>query len=94
MSRPWGQESRRASRLTSLDSSQAQIQGFELAHASTYPIEELLECMKGSVLQIQNYRVSMTQGDNRISKRSPSEGPILIELQKPEASDQTNESLQ
>ena len=49
-----------------------------MAHASTYPIEELLECMKGSVLQIQNYRVSMTQGDNRISKRSPSEGPILM----------------
>ena len=72
VSRPWGQESRRASRLTSSDTSQAQIQGFELAHPNIYPINELLECMKGLVLQIQNYRISMTQGNNRISERNPS----------------------
>ena len=65
--------------LTSSDTSQAQIQGFELAHPNIYPINELLECMKVLVLQIQKYRIFMTQGNNRISKRSPSEVPVLIE---------------
>ena len=50
--------------------------------------------MKGSVLQIQNYRISMTQGNNRISKRSPSEDPVLIVQQQPEAANQINDSLQ
>ena len=36
----------------------------------------------------------MTQGNNRISERSPSEDPVLFVLQKPEASNQTNDSLQ
>ena len=49
---------------------QAQIQGAELAHPSIYPIYELLEHVKRPVLQIQSYRVSMTQGDNRISEES------------------------
>ncbi|KAL6091228.1 hypothetical protein STEG23_029690 [Scotinomys teguina] len=49
------------------------------------------EHVKGSDLQIQSYRISMTQ-DNRISKSSPSEGPLSIMQQKPEASDQTNDS--
>ena len=40
-----------------------------MAHPSTYPIDELLECMKGLVLQIQ-YRISMTQGTNRIGEES------------------------
>jgi hypothetical protein len=30
-------------------------------------------------LQNQNYRISMTQGNDRISKRSPSEDAVLIE---------------
>ena len=77
MSCPQGCEN--PSGLTSSDTSQAQIQGFELAHPNIYPINELLECMKGLVLQIQNYRISMTQGNNRISERSPSEVPVLIE---------------
>ena len=64
--------------LTSSDTSQAQIQGFELAHPNIYPINELLVFTKGPALQIQNYRISMTQGNNRISKRSPSEVPVLI----------------
>jgi hypothetical protein len=34
---------------------QAQIQGFELAHPNTYPIDELLECVKGLILQIQSH---------------------------------------
>ena len=50
-----------------------------MVQANIYPTNELLECMKGLVLQIQNYRISMTQGNNRISKRSPSEVPVLIE---------------
>ena len=36
----------------------------------------------------------MTQDNNRLSKRGPSEGPVSIEEQKPEASNQTNDSLQ
>ena len=56
---PPGHESRRVGMLT---------QGFELAHPNNYHIDELLECMKGlQDLQIQNCRVSMTQGNNRIS---------------------------
>ena len=47
-------------------------------------IYELLEHMKGPVLQIQSFRISMAQGNNRISVRSPSENPILIVQQKPE----------
>jgi hypothetical protein len=54
-------------------SSQAQIQGFELAHPNIYLI---MECMKGLVLQIQNYRISMAQ-DNRLSEWSPSEVHVL-----------------
>ena len=77
-SSPWWCGCRRAGRLTNSATIQAQIQGFELAHPNIYPIYELLECMKGLVLQIQNYRISMTQGNNRISKRSPSEDPVLI----------------
>jgi hypothetical protein len=38
-----------------------------------------LESMKGPFLQIQNYRISMTQGNNRISKSSPSKVIVLIE---------------
>jgi len=47
-----------------------QILGFELAHPSIYPICELLEHMKGQVLQIQSYKDLMSQGNNRISNES------------------------
>jgi hypothetical protein len=50
--------------------------------------------MKEPVLLIQNFRISMTQGNNRITLRSPSEDPILMVSQKPETSNQTNDSLQ
>ena len=36
----------------------------------------------------------MTQGNNRISERSPGGDPVLMVQQKPEASNQTNDSLQ
>jgi hypothetical protein len=48
-----------------------------LAHASIYPINELLECVKDLVLQIQNCRISMIQSNNSISKRSPIEVPVI-----------------
>jgi hypothetical protein len=39
--------------------------------------------------------ISMTQGNNRISKRSPAENPVLMVVQrKSEALNQTNDSLQ
>lgn len=41
-------------------------QGFELVQANIYLIHELLGVLKGPVLQIQNYRISMTQGNNRM----------------------------
>jgi hypothetical protein len=50
-----------------------------LAQLNIYPIDELLEDVKGLILQIQNYRISMAQGNNRISERSLSEVIVLIE---------------
>lgn len=66
--------------MTSSDTSLAQLQTLGLA----YPVDVLLECMMGSVLLIQNNRISMTQGNNRISK---------VEVLR-EASYQMKESLQ
>lgn len=60
---------------------------------SIYLIDELLDYMKGLILLIQNYRISMTQGYNRVSEKNRSEVPVLIEFPKPEASNQTK-SLQ
>lgn len=42
-----GHEQGRAGRLTSSDTTQAQIQVFELAHANTFPIYELLSWWRG-----------------------------------------------
>lgn len=44
---------RKAVGLTNTDTSQVQIQGSEMANPNIYPIDELLKCMKGPVLQIQ-----------------------------------------
>ena len=41
----------KAGRLTNSDTTQAQIQGFELTHSNIYPIYEQLEHVKGPVLQ-------------------------------------------
>jgi hypothetical protein len=54
-----------------------------------YPIYELLEHMKGLVLQTQSYRISMTQGNNRKSERSPS----IDSVEKPGASNPINDSF-
>jgi hypothetical protein len=67
----------RVSRQTNSVASQAQIQGFELAHPNIYPVYDLLECMKGLVLQIQSFMISMTQGSSNISK-SAFEDPGLM----------------
>lgn len=40
--------------------------GLKLAHPKIYNICEQLKSMKGSVLMIQNCRISMKQGNNRI----------------------------
>ena len=66
-SSPWWCSYERAATLTSSDTNQAQIQGSGMAQPNIYPINELLEYMKGPVLQIQNHRISMTQGNDRVS---------------------------
>lgn len=78
MSCPKHVENRRACRQTSSDTCQAQIDVFELALPNIYNINELLEGIKGLVLQIQNYRIPMTQDSKRVSQRSPGEVPLLI----------------
>lgn len=49
-----------------------------MAHTHFYLISELLGCIKGPVLQIQGYRLSMTPSNSRTPKRSYSEVPVLI----------------
>ena len=53
-----------------------------MARPNIHPICELLEHMKGTDLQILNYRISKTQDNSRISERKPSKLPGLTE-QKP-----------
>jgi hypothetical protein len=81
---PWWCGYGKAGGLTSSAISQAQIQGFELTYPNIHPINELLECVKEPVLQIQSCRISMTKGNNRLSERTPSEVPVLKVQQKPE----------
>lgn len=49
-----------------------------MVHPNIYPIYDLLECVKELVLQNNNYRISMTQGNSRISERSVGEGPVTV----------------
>ena len=42
---------------------QAQNQGYELAYSGIHSVYDLLENVKGPVLQIQSCRISMTQGN-------------------------------
>jgi hypothetical protein len=39
----------------------------------------MLECLREPVLLLKNYKISMAQGNNRISERNPSEDPVLIQ---------------
>jgi len=84
----------RADRLTNLATTRAQIQGFEVAHPKIYLIYGLLECGKGPVLLTQSCRISMTLGNNKVTERSPGEDPVSMVEHKPEASNQTSDSLQ
>jgi hypothetical protein len=49
-----------------------------LVHPNIHLIYELLEHMKGPILQIQSCRISMAQGNNQITERSPGDDPVLI----------------
>jgi hypothetical protein len=69
----------RPDRLINPATTQVQIQGFVLAHPKIYIIYELLGHVKGPVPLIQSCRISMTQGYNRITGRSPEDDPILME---------------
>jgi hypothetical protein len=87
----WKRESQRADQLSYQPRSQ--IQGFELTYPKIYIICELLQLVKWPVLLIQGYTISKTQS-NKITRRNPSEDPILVMSQKPETSKQTSESWQ
>lgn len=51
--------------------------GLQSSSPNTHFIYELLECVKGTDLQVQIYRISRTKGNSRISKTSLSEGQAL-----------------
>lgn len=70
--------------LTNSDPTQAQIQGSEFPHPNIHPIYELLEHLKRPILQIQNFRVSVTQDNNRRCETSPCMDPVLMLQQKPQ----------
>ena len=76
----WVRESQQADSATT----QAQIQGSEMAHLQISIICEGLGCMNGLVLLFQSCRISMTQGNNMIIGRSPNENPIWMVSQKPD----------
>ena len=57
---------------------QAQNQGYELVHTYIHPICDMLEQVKGPVLQTQSFRILFTQANNRVSKRCPSGGSASI----------------
>lgn len=52
---------------------QGKNQGYMLAQPDIHPIYDLLEDLKGHILQIQSYRIRKTQDKSRVSNRSPSE---------------------
>lgn len=58
--------------LSSLTTTEAHIQGFELAHPQVYIICELWECCPKAAGSVNT---DLTQGNNRITKKSPSEDP-------------------
>lgn len=71
-------------RLTNPVTIQDPIQGSELAYPNIYSTYDLLEHVKGLVMQNHSLRISMTQGSSRTSERSFREGPVLMAKQKPE----------
>jgi hypothetical protein len=83
---------RKSQKLSSSATTQAQIQGSEMAHPKIHIICEWLGHVKGPLLLFQSCRVSTTQDSNRITGRSSNEDPILTVSEKPEISNQTNDS--
>lgn len=79
----------RAGELTNSAPTQAQNQDYEFANPNIQTIYVLLEHIKRLVLQIQSYRISMTQWNSKMSQRSPSVVPA-----EPEVLNKTNDSLQ
>ena len=51
--------------LTNLTTTQAKIQGFELAYPNIYPIYDLLKYMKGPVLHNQSCRIRNDTGQKQ-----------------------------
>lgn len=56
-------------------------------------ISSVYRLVKGPILLIQSCWMSMTQGNNRITSRSPNEDPILKVSQNPDTMKQTNDSF-
>lgn len=90
-----GCESRRSDGFINSDLFQAQIQDFDLTYSNIYHTDKLLQYMRRQVLylHIENYSIFMTQSNNRISEKSLSKVPLLIEQHKPETQYHTNKSL-
>ena len=86
--------SRELRELTISATRQSQILGSELSHPNICINYELKGYIKVPVLLIQSRRISMTQDNNRITRRIPDEFPIVIVSQKPKTSNQTSDSLQ
>lgn len=59
--------------MTKLTTTQTQKKGYELGQPKVHPSCDLLEHMQGQILPSQSRSISTTQGNNRISKRCPSE---------------------
>ncbi|ERE80351.1 small conductance calcium-activated potassium channel protein 2 [Cricetulus griseus] len=59
------------------------LQHCGLVHPNIYPIYDLLEFVKGPVLQNENCGISVTQAHSRISQMSFSEGPVMMVYQRP-----------
>lgn len=78
----WWCENERAGRLSNLATTYHRMQGFEFAHPNIYPIYDMLGCMKRLVLQFQSCMISIAQGNNRRSEKSPDKKPVLVVQQK------------
>jgi hypothetical protein len=63
--------------FTNSASIQTHIQGCVLAFPNIFTFYELLEYIKGPLLQIQNCRIPMTEDNHRISDRNPDEDLVL-----------------
>jgi hypothetical protein len=75
----------RAGGMNGSGTTQVQIQGSEMAHSKIYRNWKWLGGRKGEI--------SMTQGNKRITGRSPNEDPVLMVSQKPEILNQTKDSF-